>query len=283
MTISLRHFAAIVLSIAASTSVTPAEAQESTAPANAQDDVAAGAERIEGTVVSVRRGSFTIRTGTGRYRVFELDRAARPARPLQPGMRVAVVVRDGDEAEAPLAIAIAVLPQAETPAAPAGAPAADPVPPEVRALEITVERQLRRYNAGVVAGVSVQPELIMVGGHATFERIFRRAVSFRPGLQLGFGEVTTLLSIDADVLYTFPGATARTRWAPYAGAGPTVAFRHRGFEEEDGDNRFDFDDFDAEHGFNFIVGMRNRTGAFFEMKATASGVSDVRMLAGVTF
>jgi hypothetical protein len=95
--------------------------------------------------------------------------------------------------------------------------------------------------------------------------------------------VTTLLAIDGDVLYTFPGATARTRWAPYVGAGPTVAFRHRGFEGDEGDSRFDFDDFDAEHGFNFIVGMRNRAGAFFEMKATAAGVSDVRLLAGVTF
>jgi hypothetical protein len=154
----------------------------------------------------------------------------------------------------------------------------------VRALETQVERELRRYNAGVVAGVSVQPELILVGGHATFERVFRRPVSVRPSLQLGFGELTTLLSLDLDVLYTFPGATRQTRWAPYIGAGPTVGFRHRSLEGEDDDGtRFDFGDFDAEHGFNFIVGMRNRRGAFFEMKATASGLSDVRLLAGVTF
>jgi hypothetical protein len=86
------------------------------------------------------------------------------------------------------------------------------------------------------------------------------------------------------VLYTIPGATRRTRWAPYVGAGPTVGFRHRSFEEQDDDgNRFDFGDFDADHGFDFIVGMRNPKGAFFEMKATASGISDVRLLAGVTF
>ena len=150
-------------------------------------------------------------------------------------------------------------------------------------MEDSIERQLRRYNVGVVGGVSVQPEMIVVGGHATFERVFRRSISFRPGLQLGFGEVSTVLMLDGDVLYTWPGATRRTRWAPYVGAGPTVAFRHRSFEGEENGTRFDFGDTDAEHGFNFIVGMRNRGGAFVEMKATASGVSDVRLLAGVTF
>jgi hypothetical protein len=261
----------------------PAAAAAQEPEAAPQVETPAGAERIEGTVVSARRASITLRTDAGRYRVFELDRATRPARPLQAGMRVAVMVREDDEAEAPLAIAVAILPADEAPAARAGRRSADPVPTDVRAMEAAIERELRRYNAGVVAGVSVQPELIVVGGHATFERVFRRAISVRPGLQLGFGEITTLLAIDVDVLYTFPGATRRTRWAPYVGAGPSIAFRHRGFEEDEDGTRFDFDDFDAEHGFNFIVGMRNRTGAFFEMKATAGGVSDVRLLAGVTF
>jgi len=36
-------------------------------------------------------------------------------------------------------------------------------------------------------------------------------------------------------------------------------------------------------GMNFIVGTRKRSGAFFEMKATAWGVSNVRLLAGFNF
>lgn len=255
---------------------TPPEADAAPAPA---------ADRIEGTVVSVRRGSFTLRTANGRFRVFELGRTTVPAQPLRPGMRVAVVTDDSGDTELPVAIAVAILPDVAAPSGgPATAAAGDPVPREVRTLETQVARQLRRYNAGVVAGVSVQPELIMIGGHATFERIFRRQVSVRPSLQLGFGELTTLLAFDLDVLYAFPGSTGRTRWAPYVGAGPGVGFRHRNLEEQDEDGtRFDFGDFDAEHGFNFIVGMRNRNGAFFEMKATASGISDVRLLAGFTF
>jgi hypothetical protein len=278
----LRFVGAIALAAA---TVTPAAAQ-TPPPAEPAQDTASMGRRIEGTVVSVRRGSFTLRTSDGRYRVFELG-SATPARPLRPGMRIAVVTQYEDDTDAPRALAIVLLP-ADT-ANPATGPTAtggtgDPVPAEVRAMEVVVERQLRRYNAGVAAGVSVQPELIIVGAHATFERIFRRPVSFRPSLQFGFGELTTMAAIDLDVLYTFPGATRRTRWAPYVGAGPTFAFRHRSLEGEDDDgNRFDFGDSDDEIGVNFIVGMRNRNGTFFEMKATASGISDVRLLAGVTF
>jgi len=34
---------------------------------------------------------------------------------------------------------------------------------------------------------------------------------------------------------------------------------------------------------NFIVGMRKTRGAFFEMRATAWGVSNIRLLAGFNF
>jgi hypothetical protein len=262
----------------------PVQAQD--APSASRQDAPDSGARIEGTVVSVRRGSFTLRTNGGRYHVFPLG-SARPARPLRAGMRVAVMTRDDDDADTPRVLAIAILPDQpadDTPARPPAPAADDPVPPDVRALETSVERQLRRFNAGVVGGVSAQPELIMVGGHATFERVFRPPVSVRPGLQLGFGEVSTLLALDIDVIYTLARPTGRAQWAPYVGAGPSVLFLHRSFEgEEDDGTRFDFGDFDAENGFNFIVGMRRRNGAFFEMKATASGVSDVRLLAGVTF
>ena len=78
---------------------------------------------------------------------------------------------------------------------------------------------------------------------------------------------------------------------------------HRGFETEAGDNvdidgpddiddptddeedqsRFDFSDTDFNGGVNFIVGMRKQSGVFFEMKATAWGVSNIRLLAGFGF
>jgi hypothetical protein len=94
------------------------------------------------------------------------------------------------------------------------------------------------------------------------------------------------------VLYSLPGSTARSQWRPYIGAGPNFALSHRGFETDDPDNidgedddrnRFDFSDTDFEGGMNFIAGARSRGGLFFELKATAWGVSNIRLLAGFNF
>lgn len=122
-----------------------------------------------------------------------------------------------------------------------------------------------------------------MGVHATFGPFFSDNIAFRPNVELGLGEVTTILAIHLDVLYTIPGATRQTRWAPYVGAGPNFSFSHRGFESEEDGNRFDFGDSGVDGGLNLIVGIRNPNGVFFEMKATAYGVANVRLLAGVEF
>ena len=48
-------------------------------------------------------------------------------------------------------------------------------------------------------------------------------------------------------------------------------------------NRFDFGDTDFVSGFNFIAGARRPNGLFFELRATAYGVSNVKLLAGYNF
>jgi hypothetical protein len=170
------------------------------------------------------------------------------------------------------------------------------VPATARQAEQSVENAVRRFGIGVTGGVGIDPEIIDFGVHGTFGPIFKDEVQFRPGLEFGVGEVTTLMNINLDFLYTFENATD-TAWSPYVGAGPAFGLSHRGFETEDGDNvsvdgddldedddrnRFDFSDTDFNGGMNFIVGMRKRN-VFFEMKATAWGVSNIRLLAGVNF
>jgi hypothetical protein len=159
----------------------------------------------------------------------------------------------------------------------------------------------RRFRLGAEAGVGLDPELIMFGGHGSFGPIFTPRVNFRPGVEFGLGEVTTLFGINFDVLYTFPGGAGRGRWAPYVGAGPNFTLSHKGFDTDETDkvdtgttttttgttstdtpSRFDFSDTDFSSGFNFIAGAR-RGGMFFEMKATAYGVSNIRLLAGFNF
>jgi len=189
-------------------------------------------------------------------------------------------------------------------AAPGRAHAQASVPAPVQNAADEAESALRRFGAGVSAGVALDPELIMFGAHARFGPIFTPAVTFRPGIDFGVGEVTTLMGIHLDVLYTFPGAT-RGRWSPYIGAGPNFTLSHRGFETTETDkvntngtttttgtatttttsdqpNRFDFSDTDFDGGFNFLAGAR-RGRMFLEMKATAYGVANVRLMAGFNF
>ena len=104
-------------------------------------------------------------------------------------------------------------------------------------------------------------------------------------------------SVTAGVIRTrsirVPGEREAGDWLPYVGAGPTFGLSHRGFSTDETDhvdtgsndtpNRFDFSDTDFNGGVNFIVGMRKTRGAFFEMRATAWGVSNIRLLAGFNF
>jgi hypothetical protein len=162
------------------------------------------------------------------------------------------------------------------------------VPAAAQKAEGSVERTVRRFRMGIEGGVGLDPELIMFGAHGTFAPIFHPSVSLRPGIEFGVGEVTTYMGINVDVLYTLPGSTRPGGWTPYIGAGPNFGLSHRGFEVDATDtddvrNRFDFGDTDFEGGMNFIAGARRNNGMFLEMKATAYGVSNVRLLAGYTF
>jgi hypothetical protein len=159
------------------------------------------------------------------------------------------------------------------------------VPPKAQDAEDKVERAVKRFGIGVEAGVALDPELIDFGAHGTFGPIFHRNVEFRPGIEFGVGELTTTFGINLDVLYTLPGATRQTRWTPYVGAGPNFALSHRGFESDSANptNRFNFSDTSFDAGLNFIAGARNRNGMFLEMRATAYGVANVRLLAGFNF
>ena len=169
------------------------------------------------------------------------------------------------------------------------------VPAQVQQAEDDAERLVERFGIGVEGGVGLDPELVVFGGHATFGPLFTPDLGFRPGIEFGIGEVTTTLAINLDFLYRFPGSTTQTRWMGYVGAGPAFGLSHQGFETEDTDNvevdgveidgrnRFDFSDTDFNGGVNFIAGARSQGGVFFEIRATAYGVSNVRLIGGFDF
>ena len=155
-----------------------------------------------------------------------------------------------------------------------------------------VEDFVERFRIGVQGGIGLDPELIVFGAHGAFAPIFHPRVEFRPGIDFGIGEVTTTLGINLDFLYRLPGSAGR--WRPYFGAGPNFALSHQSFETDnddnvdidddvDGANRFDFSDTDFKNGFNFIAGARSVGGMFVEMKGTAYGVTNIRLIVGFNF
>jgi len=158
----------------------------------------------------------------------------------------------------------------------------DPATQAGRKVEGEVTRNVQRYHVGVFGGVAVDPELITVGAHANLGPFFTRHITFRPGLELGFGEVTTLLGLNLDGVYHITGQT-RGKWSPFAGAGANFSVRHIGFEGEENGDRFDFGDWDWASGINFLVGMETPGGAFFELRATAHSNPHVRLLVGFNF
>jgi len=189
--------------------------------------------------------------------------------------------------------------QLTSPAFTAGAarPNQQNVPPAAQRAQADAERTAKKFGAGVFGGVGIDPEIIDFGGHATFGPIFNN-FQFRPGVELGIGELTTVFAVNLDGVYTFDNDSRATAWLPYIGAGASLGLSHKGFDSEDLDhlnieglpddvvqagNRFNFGDTDFNGGMNFIVGMRKQRGIFFEMRATAWGVSNIRLISGFSF
>jgi hypothetical protein len=122
---------------------------------------------------------------------------------------------------------------------------------------------------GLRAGVSVDPDQVYVGGHLETEPLVERLV-FRPNVEVGFGDDVTLVAFNVEFLWKFP--RRRSEWGFYAGGGPAINLY-----------QFDGPDDDAEPGFNFVGGLENRRGFFFEFKIGADDSPDFKFGVGFTF
>lgn len=165
--------------------------------------------------------------------------------------------------------------------------------------QAAIERAVRRFQIGVEGGIALDPELIVLGAHGSFGPLFTPNLRFRPGLEMGFGEVTTSLALNFDFVFTLTEDQPQ-RWRPYFGFGPNFGFSNRSFAEEgeitvedpdapDGEtetestSRFDFSETDGEAGLNIIVGARRANGLFMEMRANAYGIGNIKLLVGFDF
>ena len=104
-------------------------------------------------------------------------------------------------------------------------------------------RRSAQIAPGVQAGVSLDPDQFYFGGHIETSPLVDR-LRFRPSVDIGIGDVTTLVAGNFEFTYTFP---AERPWNLYVGGGPAdqlVQLRRGGS--------------DTEAGFNFSCGAKNR-------------------------
>jgi len=135
------------------------------------------------------------------------------------------------------------------------------------ALLFTASPSQAQVTPGVQGGVSLDPDQFFFGGHVETSPLIDR-LRFRPGVDLGIGDDSTVLGFNLDFTYTF---ASRSPWAIYAGGGPAL-------------NWIDHDSSsDTDGGFNILVGAKQREGMFFEMKFGMAGSPDFKFGVGYSF
>ena len=162
-------------------------------------------------------------------------------------------------------------------------PEEDQVPGSVRALENSIKRQTKKYRLGIRGATALDPELFLFGVHSQMGPFFSDNIYARPNLELGFGELTTLLAFNFEGMYRLPVVQKTSRWNIYLGGGPALNWSHRNLVEETDRGKIDFGDMSLDVGFNFLLGLQSRDGIFQEMKTSAYSIPTLRFEIGYNF
>ena len=126
---------------------------------------------------------------------------------------------------------------------------------------------------GVRGGVTIDPDQFYVGGHYETSALIDR-LHFRPNVEAGFGDDLRLVAVNFEFAYKFP---RRNGWQIYAGGGPAINLYS--FDRGPGNDR----DTESESGLNFMIGVEQASGLFFEFKVGALDSPDMKFGVGWTF
>jgi len=137
----------------------------------------------------------------------------------------------------------------------------------------------------VSTGATLDQELFSLGAHTQIGPFFGQNVWARPNIELGFGEVTTLVALNFEAIYRLPVTQREGTWTVFFGGGPSFNFIDQGFEDATGDDveATRFDEFSFDTGFNLLMGVQSRSGLFLEMKSGAYSAPHIRFLVGYSF
>lgn len=255
-------------------------------PQNPSAEPQRGEIALTGIVASASPNTLVLRREDGQYQLFVFDRDTVKPRTLPAGSRVRVVSTAGEEPGFRVATDIRILNAVPGTQQGVVTQPEQPIPPEVRRLERDIERQVRRYQMGVRAGLALDPELILVGVHAQVGPFFSPDVYFRPNVEFAFGEVTALFALNAEAIYRLPISSRQGRWSSYVGVGPGFSFLHQNFQATSGGGqKIDFGDFHSSVGLNIFGGLRYRGGMFLELKTSvySKPAPTMRLIVGYNF
>jgi hypothetical protein len=113
----------------------------------------------------------------------------------------------------------------------------------------------------------MNPDQFYFGGHLQTTPLVDR-LRFRPNVEVGLGDHTTLAAFNFEFIYPF---ATRQPWHVYAGAGPALNwYRVNSISDTRG-------------GFNLLVGLENAKGMFFEAKIGLVDSPDLKFGVGYTF
>ena len=125
---------------------------------------------------------------------------------------------------------------------------------------------------GPQIGFSQGPDQFVVGGHLQWGDVAPQ-LDFVPGIDLGFGDNATLVSVNGDFHYRID---TNTEWQPYVGGGVGIHF----ISVDNGGS-------DTQAGGHFIVGAdvatKSHSRFFAELKLGFGDSPDLKALAGWSF
>ena len=234
---------------------------------------------VTGTVTASNKKFLTVKTEDGKYRVFIFDHNTTQPQNIPVGSVVKVTWVPTDDPNVRLADTITIVP-------PGGEPQQDNVPAEVRNVERAIEKDFRRFRLGFQGGIALDPETILIGGHMQLGPLFSRNLFFRPSIDYGWGDVTRLVAVNADVVYNVPFGPRTLRWF-YVGGGPGFNFVKRDFAVPSGNpgNNVNLSEFNYDATLNILAGIKYRAGWWAEFRSSvyASRAPVVHLVVGYTF
>jgi hypothetical protein len=221
---------------------------------------------VNGTVVRSSRNSLTVRTPDNQFIVFTFAKGVTKPKTIPVNAQVRVLSNFTSEQGVREATDITIVPGGD-----AGTPTAEnaaTIPPEVGRVESDIERSARHYQIGISAGVGLGPELIVLGATGQFGPIFSPDLYFRPGIEFGWGEVTTLVALNPDVVYRLPLSARNGQWTTYVGGGPGFNFTHQSFNQTSGGSSVSFHKLHSDATLDVLGGIQHRGGMFTEIKTS---------------